>query len=104
MAYERVTAHGRIGSLEIRNRITLSPMEKNWCDRLGNPTQKYIDYYAERARQGVGLINFEATYVDAAGELVSAFARNQSLIRLVCNHDVGFRHTEGMVLGTAVTW
>ena len=46
----------------------------------------------------------EATYVDAAGELVSAFARNQSLIRLVCNHDVGFRHTEGMVLGTAVTW
>ena len=46
----------------------------------------------------------EATYVDAAGELVSAFARNQSLIRLVGNHDVGFRHPEGLVLGTAVTW
>ncbi|MNH38174.1 hypothetical protein D3C79_991670 [compost metagenome] len=46
----------------------------------------------------------EATYVDAAGELVSAFARNESLIRLVGNHDVGFRHPEGLALGTAVTW
>nr|DAM16557.1 MAG TPA: Major capsid protein [Caudoviricetes sp.] len=46
----------------------------------------------------------EATYVDAAGELVSSFARNQSLIRLVGNHDVGFRHVEGLVLGTEVTW
>ncbi|MCB1494343.1 MAG: FAD-dependent oxidoreductase [Bauldia sp.] len=67
MAYESVTAPGKIGKLEIKNRITLSPMEKNWCDRLGNPTQAYIDYYAERARHGVGLMNFEATYIDARG-------------------------------------
>ncbi|WP_425855832.1 phage major capsid protein [Aeromonas veronii] len=46
----------------------------------------------------------EATYVDADGNLVSAFARNQSLIRLVGNHDVGFRHPEGLALGTKVTW
>ncbi|MDM5067303.1 phage major capsid protein [Aeromonas salmonicida] len=46
----------------------------------------------------------EATYVDTNGDLVSAFARNQSLIRLVGNHDVGFRHPEGLALGTKVTW
>lgn len=46
----------------------------------------------------------EATYVDTNGDLISAFARNQSLIRLVGNHDVGFRHPEGLVLGTKVTW
>jgi HK97 family phage major capsid protein len=46
----------------------------------------------------------EATYKDSGGNLVSAFARNQSLIRLVGEHDIGFRHTEGLVLGTAVTW
>ena len=67
MSYEAITAPGQIGSLEVKNRITLSPMEKNWCDRLGNPTRRYVDYYAERARRGVGLINFEATYVDARG-------------------------------------
>ncbi len=46
----------------------------------------------------------EATYVDTNGDLVSSFARNQSLIRLVGNHDVGFRHPEGLALGTKVTW
>ena len=46
----------------------------------------------------------EATYVDGSGNLVSAFARNQSLIRVVMEHDIGFRHIEGLVLGTGVTW
>ena len=67
MPYEAITQPGQIGSLEIKNRISLSPMEKNWCDRLGNPGQNYIDYYALRAKHGVGTMNFEATYVDARG-------------------------------------
>lgn len=46
----------------------------------------------------------EATYKDGNGQLVSAFARNQSLIRVVTEHDIGFRHPEGLVLGTGVTW
>ncbi|SVM38763.1 putative major capsid protein [Klebsiella pneumoniae] len=44
----------------------------------------------------------EATYLDAEGNTVSAFARNQSLIRVVLEHDIGFRHPEGLVLGTGV--
>lgn len=67
MSYRAITKPGRIGSLEIKNRISLSPMEKNWCDRLGNPGQNYIDYYALRAEHGVGTMNFEATYIDARG-------------------------------------
>jgi len=67
MGYERITAPGRLGSRAVKNRITLAPMEKNWCDRLGNPTQVYIDYYVERAKGGVGMMNFEATYVDPRG-------------------------------------
>lgn len=46
----------------------------------------------------------EATYKDAQGNLVSAFSRNQSLIRVVKEHDIGFRHPEGLVLGTEVPW
>ncbi|RUR43362.1 phage major capsid protein [Vreelandella populi] len=46
----------------------------------------------------------EATYKDANGQLVSAFSRNQSLLRVVKEHDIAFRHPEGLVLGTAVTW
>lgn len=46
----------------------------------------------------------EATYKDGSGNLVSAYARNQSLIRVVAEHDIGFRHIEGLALGTGVTW
>ena len=46
----------------------------------------------------------EATYKDSGGNLVSAFARNQSVIRVVNNHDIGFRHDEGLVLGSKITW
>lgn len=46
----------------------------------------------------------EATYKDGSGNLVSAFTRNQSVIRVVNEHDVGFRHPEGLVLGTEITW
>ena len=67
MNCEHITQPGQIGALEIKNRISLSPMEKNWCDRLGNPGQNYIEYYALRAKHGVGSMNFEATYIDARG-------------------------------------
>ncbi len=46
----------------------------------------------------------EATYKDSGGTLVSAFSRNQSVVRVVAEHDIGFRHPEGLVLGTGVTW
>ncbi|WP_417500743.1 phage major capsid protein [Marinobacter sp.] len=46
----------------------------------------------------------EATYKDSGGNLVSAFSRNQSVVRVVAEHDIGFRHVEGLVLGTGVTW
>ena len=53
-----------------------------------------------KSTAGGGGIGMQRCYT--ADELVSAFARNQSLIRLVGNHDVGFRHPEGLVLGTKV--
>jgi HK97 family phage major capsid protein len=46
----------------------------------------------------------EATYYDENDQPVSAFAHNQSLIRVVTEHDIGFRHVEGLVLGTKITW
>lgn len=67
MAYTSITTPGTLGNVRVKNRITLPPMEKNWCDRHGTPTRRYIDYYAERAKHGVGMMNFEATYVDARG-------------------------------------
>lgn len=53
---------------------------------------------------GVMTVDFskEATYTDSDGNMVSAFTHDQSLIRVVTTHDIGFRHPEGLVLGTKV--
>lgn len=46
----------------------------------------------------------EATYNDSTGTLVSAYSRNQSVLRVVTGNDVGFRHLEGLQMGTGITW
>jgi len=46
----------------------------------------------------------EATYNDSTGTLVSAYSKNQSVLRVVTGNDIGFRHLEGLQLGTAITW
>jgi 2-enoate reductase len=47
----------RIGKLTIRNRLAMAPMGiVGLTDMEGNPTQRAIDYYVERAKGGIGLI------------------------------------------------
>jgi 2,4-dienoyl-CoA reductase-like NADH-dependent reductase (Old Yellow Enzyme family)/thioredoxin reductase len=59
---------GMIGKVRIRNRIIMPAMEKNYANRDGSVTQRYIDYLVARAKGGVGLIIVEATYVDPRGK------------------------------------
>ena len=53
----------RLGSLELRNRLIMPPMVTFLASESGAVTQRMIDYYAERARGGVGLITVESAYV-----------------------------------------
>lgn len=46
----------------------------------------------------------EATYKDAGGEVVSSFQRDQTLVRVIAKHDIGPRHVESIVVGTACDW
>lgn len=52
-----------IGKLQIKNRIVMPPMGTCLADINGCVTRKMIDYYARRARGGVGLIIIENTLV-----------------------------------------
>ncbi len=53
----------RIGQLEIRNRIAMAPMATLLAGVTGAVTQRLIDYYAERAAGGAGLIIVESAHV-----------------------------------------
>ncbi len=66
--YPHLFTPGRIGRLEVPNRIIGSPMERNYCTAEGRVTQRYVDYMAARAAGGAGLLYTEATYVDPRGK------------------------------------
>ncbi len=94
MRFPHLFQPGRIGNLEVKNRIIASPMERNYCTAEGRVTQRYIDYMAARARGGAGLQYTEATYVDPRGrgrvlqmglykdELIPDFARLVAAVHL----------------------
>jgi 2,4-dienoyl-CoA reductase-like NADH-dependent reductase (Old Yellow Enzyme family)/thioredoxin reductase len=50
--------------LTLRNRIVMAPMLSRLCNPDGIVSQKLIDYYAERAKGGAGLIIVEYCYID----------------------------------------
>jgi len=62
--YEHLLAPGRIGSMELRNRIVMSPMETMYGTPDGLPSERTIAYFAARAAGGVGLITVGATGID----------------------------------------
>ena len=54
----------RLKNLTLRNLIVMAPMLSRLCDPDGIVSPKLIDYYAERAKGGAGLIIVEYCYID----------------------------------------
>ncbi|NQT48099.1 MAG: NADH:flavin oxidoreductase [Chloroflexi bacterium] len=54
----------KIGGMEVKNRVVMSPMTTNSAAADGTIPQKMMDYYEARARGGVGLITLESTTID----------------------------------------
>jgi HK97 family phage major capsid protein len=48
-------------------------------------------------------VSTEASYMDG-GQMVSAFSRDQTVIRAIEEHDIGMRHDESIAILTGVTW
>jgi 2,4-dienoyl-CoA reductase (NADPH2) len=63
-SFPHLLAPGRIGGMAVRNRLVMSPMETMYGTPDGLPSQRTRDYFAARARGGVGLITLGATGVD----------------------------------------
>jgi 2,4-dienoyl-CoA reductase (NADPH2) len=62
--FPRIFEAGHIGSLELPNRIVMSPMGTLFASDSGAVTPKLIDHYKRRAQGGVGLVIVEFTCVD----------------------------------------
>ena len=63
-AFGHLLQPGRIGTMTVRNRLVMSPMETMYGTPEGLPSERTRDYFAARARGGVGLITVGATAID----------------------------------------
>ena len=62
--FENLLRPGRIGTMTVRNRIVMSPMETLYGTPEGHPSDRTRAYFAARAAGGVGLITVGATGID----------------------------------------
>lgn len=71
----KISEPGKIGDLEIRNRLVMAPMISNLANPDGCTNENHIAYLTERAKGGTGLIITEYSYVN---NINSRGSRNQS--------------------------
>ncbi len=64
MSYVKLFEPGKIGSLELKNRIVMPAMGCSLAESSGEAGARMIKYYADRARGGAGLIITEITRID----------------------------------------
>jgi 2,4-dienoyl-CoA reductase-like NADH-dependent reductase (Old Yellow Enzyme family)/thioredoxin reductase len=62
---------GSMGPLRVKNRLVMAPMGTRLANEVGGVSQRQIDYYAERAKGGVGTIIVEITGVDSPAGVAS---------------------------------
>lgn len=59
----RLFSPGRMGPMQLRNRVVMAPMVVQLGSESGAVTQRTVDYYARRAAGGAGLVIVEASYI-----------------------------------------
>lgn len=64
LSFQKLFEPGRIGGMELKNRMVMPAMGTNLATRDGYVTEQMKDYYEERAKDGVGLVIVEVTCID----------------------------------------
>ena len=54
--YDKLFEKGKIGNVELKNRLVMTPMGTNLANLDGTPGAAMIKYYEDRAAGGCGLI------------------------------------------------
>jgi 2,4-dienoyl-CoA reductase (NADPH2) len=68
MRYPHIFSAGRIGNLEIKNRIKYAATETNFNRADGFVTDKEVGYMEAQAKGGAGIVTTQGAYPDEKGE------------------------------------
>ena len=72
MELKTLFSPGRIGKVQIKNRIIRSATFTNMASEQGTPTEEQIEFYTTLAKGGTGLIITEITSIDQIGKNTNA--------------------------------
>ena len=72
--FKKLFSPMKIGTIEIPNRLVVSPMVTDYCNQDGTATERYIAYHEAKAKGGWGLIITEDYAVDPTGRGFSCVA------------------------------
>ncbi len=75
MEFKRLFSPGKIGPMELKNRIIFPPICTVFAGEWGQVTDTIIDWYARIARGGAALVVVEVTYTSTAVDNVRQLAR-----------------------------
>lgn len=64
MSFDKLFEPTSIGTLELKNRIAMAPMNMGFTDPMGYPGDQVLAHYAARARGGFGLLITEAVMIN----------------------------------------
>lgn len=70
MSYKKLLQPGRIGKMELRNRMIMPGMGTNLAAADGTVSDVIVNYYARRANGGIGLIITEVCCPDPSGRVI----------------------------------
>ena len=88
--FQKLFQPGRIGKLEIRNRIIMGPMGTGFAEPDGRYSQRQIDFYVARAKGGAGLITAGVTKAEGEIDKPPSFvvSRLDSLVQIPRANDL----------------
>lgn len=102
MNYPKLFQPGKIGALDIKNRIVMEPVATGTATKRQTVGDEYLAYLMERARGGVGLIILENTRIDdkhgVAAERQCSMARDEQIAPM--QKAVSALHGEGVKVFT----
>ncbi|MGI9284827.1 MAG: effector protein, partial [Pseudomonadales bacterium] len=61
MTYQHLLSPGKIGNMELKNRIVLAAMGTEYAEKDGTCTERLWNYYEARAKGGTGLVILETS-------------------------------------------
>jgi 2,4-dienoyl-CoA reductase-like NADH-dependent reductase (Old Yellow Enzyme family) len=73
--FNQILQKGKIGNLELRNRMVMPAMGSNHGEADGKVGEELIEYYAARAGGGFGLLITEFTCIDLSHRSYPSYSR-----------------------------